>query len=304
MELPWLARRAGRSLLLLFAASLLSFLLGRFAPGGFFADLRLNPQIAPSFVETLRHRYGVDRPAASQYVRWLGSTLKGDLGVSLAWRQPVAQILWPRARRTLAVTGCALLLAWSLGLPWGMLAAARRRSPCDIAGSVLSLLLTAAPEVLLTLIGVYVAFRLGRTCAIGGMLLPVILVAAGAFPAVFLHARGAVEQTLDAAFVRSARAHGIRGPRLWTRYILPAAANPMISLFGLSLGALAGASLVVEAVLGGPGLGPLFLDAIAARDLDIVTAIVLLSACFLIAGNLLTDLLLALNDPRIRMARE
>jgi peptide/nickel transport system permease protein len=101
-------------------------------------------------------------------------------------------------------------------------------------------------------------------------------------------------------FIRAARAHGIGGSRLWLIYILPAAANPLLSLMGLWIGSLIGGSLVMEMLFSRPGLGPLFLDAVFSRDLDIVTAVMLLSALFLIVGNLASDLLLGILDPRVR----
>jgi peptide/nickel transport system permease protein len=295
MPTAWLIRRLLRAALLLFAVSVLSFLMGRFAPGSFFDDLRLNPQISPHVIETLRARYGLDQPAAVQYGRWAASTLRGDFGTSLGWQQPVAPILWPRMQRTLALTVEAAGLAWIFGVPWGMLAAHRRRS----VGAALSLAFLAIPEVLLALLLMYAVVRWGSASVLSGFALPLTVVTAGAFPGVFLHTRAATEQILDSWYVRSARAHGITGVRLWLRYILPGAANPLISLLGLSFGGLIGASLIAEAIFSRPGIGPLFLEAISTRDLDMITGIVLLSALFLICGNLIADLLLAWNDPRI-----
>jgi peptide/nickel transport system permease protein len=108
-------------------------------------------------------------------------------------------------------------------------------------------------------------------------------------------------EAIDSPFALSARAQGIPRRRLLFRHLLPAAANPLISLFGFSLGTLLSASLLVEVVMGWPGLGPLFLEAIMARDFALVLAVVILSASFLVVGNLLADILLYRMDPRIRM---
>lgn len=296
----WLIRRSVRAILLLAAVSALSFLLGRFAPGGFFDDLRLNPQIRPETIEQLRSRYGLDGPVVIQYGRWIGSAARGDLGTSLVWQQPVAPVLWRRCGYTLRLTSSACLLAWLLGLPLGLLAASHKSGLADRAGTTFSAVLIATPELLLLLGGLYVSLRTGRAGMVAGFGLPLLVLTATAFPPVFLHARSAAEDVLNAGFIRSARAHGIHGFRLWARYIFPAAANPLISMLGLSIGGLVGASLLVETVLSLPGLGSLFVDAISSRDLDVVTAVMLLSAAFLIAGNLLSDVLLVLNDPRIR----
>jgi len=120
-------------------------------------------------------------------------------------------------------------------------------------------------------------------------------------PVLQRHVRAAIAETLDAPFVLAARAQGIAQKRLLFRHVLPAAINPLISLFGFSLGSLLSASLLVEVLVGWPGLGPLFLDAVIARDFAIVLGVVLISAATLIVGNLLADLLLYRADPRIRI---
>ncbi|HTP31309.1 MAG TPA: ABC transporter permease subunit, partial [Candidatus Acidoferrales bacterium] len=114
------------------------------------------------------------------------------------------------------------------------------------------------------------------------------------------HVRSAVSEALDAPFALAAAAHGIPRRRLLFRHVLPVALNPLISLFGLSLGTLLSGSLLVEVLTGWPGLGPLFLDAIFARDYAVVLGVVMASTSFLIAGNLAADVLLYRADPRIR----
>jgi len=132
------------------------------------------------------------------------------------------------------------------------------------------------------------------------MVLPVAVLVWGMLPVLLRHIRATMGETLDAPFAVSARAHGIPRLRLLYRHLLPAAMNPLVSLFGFSLGTLPSASLLVEVVTGWPGIGPLFLDAIMARDFAVVVAVVVLSASFLIAGNLAADLILYRIDPRIR----
>jgi peptide/nickel transport system permease protein len=119
-------------------------------------------------------------------------------------------------------------------------------------------------------------------------------------PVIERHARSAMAGAMSAPFAQAALAHGIPRRRWLFRHVLPAALNPLISLFGLSLGGLLSASLLVEILTGWPGLGPLFLEAIMARDLALVLGVVLASAAMLIAGNLAADLLLYRADPRIR----
>src|SRR5439155_1071895 len=204
------------SVFLLFGVSVLTFLFTTLAPGNYFDEMRLNPQIAPETVTALRARYELDRPLPVRYLRWVASVARGEMGFSFAYNSPVA----------------ALVLS--------------------------------------------------------------------AIPLFIRHVRAAVAEVLETGFMRAAQGQGIPRRRLLYRYALPAAANPLISLFGFSLGALLSGSLLVEVVMSWPGLGPLLLEAILARDLYVVIGGVLLSTLFLVGGNFVADLLLYWADPRIR----
>jgi peptide/nickel transport system permease protein len=131
------------------------------------------------------------------------------------------------------------------------------------------------------------------------MLLPVLMLILGGIALVVRHIRGNVLAVLDAPFVPAARGLGIHRARILFRHVLPAAANPAISLFGLSVAGLLSGSLLVEVLTGWPGLGPLILDAALSRDLFLLTGAILFSAVFLLAGNFVADLLLLASDPRI-----
>src|SRR5689334_5249071 len=119
----YLLRRAGRAVLLLLAVSVLLFLLLQAAPGEFFSDMRLNPQISERTLAALRAEYGLDRPLPSRYWHWLESVARGDMGYSFAYNLPASELLWPRARNTLLLTIPALILSWTLAIPLGVLAA-------------------------------------------------------------------------------------------------------------------------------------------------------------------------------------
>ena len=132
------------------------------------------------------------------------------------------------------------------------------------------------------------------------MVLPVLALVLGVLPVLVRHVRTAVAEALEAPFVRAARAHGLSEARVLFFHALPAAANPLVSLFGLSIASLLSLSLLVEVVMAWPGLGPLMLEAILARDLHLVVGPVLASTVLLLVGNLVADLLLLAVDPRIR----
>ena len=307
-------------LLLLAGVSLLSFVLVELAPGDYFAEMRLDPRISEATVHALRSRYGLDRPLPERYGRWLASLAKGELGYSFAYGQPVGPLLWPRLRNTLLLTVTATALAWLLAVPLGTWWATRRRGPADAALTGLTAMLLALPDLVLVLGLLLLAVRTGWFPT-GGMVslgheqmpwgarvkdvafhlvLPVAALVLGIVPALVRYVRASVADALAAPFVRAARAHGIPERRVLFRHALPAAANPLVSLFGLSLAGLLSMSLLVEVVMSWPGLGPLFLEAILARDFHLVLGPVLASTFLLLGGNLLADLLLAATDPRIR----
>jgi len=320
--MKYIARRLAHALLLLLAVSLLSFALLQLTPGDFFDGLRMNPQISSQTIENLRSQYGLDRPLAVRYERWLVSLVHGQFGFSLAYCAPVAPILRERACNTLLLTGSATLLAWLLAIPLGIWTAANKGNWSDrICGVATSALLTV-PDLLLFLGLLLLAVRTGWFPA-GGMFspstdagaspwlrardiaahlaLPAIGLALATLPVLVRHIRSSMIDVLGSPFIRAARAHGIPRSRILFRYALPVAANPLISLFGFSVATMLSASALIEVVLSWPGLGPLLIESILSRDVFIVVGAVMFASLFLIAGNLIADLLLFASDPRIRV---
>lgn len=321
----FLFRRLSYGCLLLFCTSFISFGLLQLAPGDFFDSQRLNPQVSPATINELRQQTGSNQPIEVRYLHWLHSLAKGDWGYSLAFNQPAAAILWPRLKNTLLLTSAATLLAWALAILLGIWAAAKPRSFVDGSLSAVISALLATPELVLSLTLLFFAVRSGYLPA-GGMisfsstdpspqgahswreayeiarhlLLPVLCLAAGIFPAVAAHTRAAMKEVLQSSFITAAMGLGIPYRRILWRHALPVAANPLTSLFGLSFGALLSSSLVVEAVFAWPGLGQLMLNAIFQRDLFLIVDVTVLGTICFIVGNLLSDLLLYALDPRIR----
>jgi len=315
-----IGRRVLQGVAVLAAVSVLTFVLAELAPGEFTDELVLDPRISAESLEELRQRYGLDQPLHQRYLGWLGSLARGELGFSFAHGRPVAELLPRRALDTLFLALPATLAAWLLALILGTWAAAHPRGWTDRASSGLSALLLALPEVVLGLFALRWAVTSGLFPA-GGMsaldnaelgpwgrvgdvahhlVLPAAVLAAAALPTLLGHVRSAVAEALEAPFLAAARGHGIPPRQRLFRWALPAAAPTLLPLFGLSLGALVSGSLVVEVLFGWPGLGPLMLEAILARDLHVVTGTLLVSAAFLIGGQLVADLLLIASDPRLR----
>ena len=316
----YLLRRLGHALLLLAGVSVLTFLFTALAPGTYFDEMRMNPQIAPETIAALRAQYGLDKPLPLRYVFWLSSLVHGEMGFSFAYNSPVAPLLLVRAGNTLLLTITSTLLAWAIALPLGTWSAERMGRLPDRLLSWGTAMLLVIPDLALALGLLVLAVRsgwfpTGGMASVGfetlspfnklrdvalHMILPVTALVLSTLPLLFRHVRAAIADILDAPFLLAALGHGIPKRTLLYRYALPAAANPLISLFGFSIGMLLSGSLLIEVVMSWPGLGPLLLEAILARDLYVVIGGILFSTFFLVGGNLFADLLLYWADPRIR----
>jgi len=318
--MAYLRQRLLHSIFLLLGVTVFSFALCEMAPGDYFDEMRMNPSVSRETVESIRQQYGVDQPLPVRFGRWVASALQGEFGYSLSYNSPIGPLVWARARNTLLLTTMATLLAWAIAVPLAVWTAHRRGKWEDRACAAGTSALLCVPDILVALGLMLLAVQTGWFPA-GGMVsvgfddlsfvgkakdlawhlvLPVSALVLGILPALVRHSRAAVGEAMQAPFVDAARAHGIRPMRLMFRHVLPAAANPLITLFGLTVGNLLGASLLIEVVMGWPGLGPLLLEAILARDLLVVIGVTVFSTFFLVAGNLLTDSLLFAADPRIR----
>ncbi|OLB30597.1 MAG: hypothetical protein AUH13_11305 [Acidobacteria bacterium 13_2_20CM_58_27] len=316
----YLLRRSAHAAFLLLGVSLLAFAFTVLAPGSYFDEMRLNPQIAPETIVALRSRYELDRPLPVRYVHWVISLAHGDMGFSFAYNTPVAPLLLVRARNTLLLTVTVMLLAWGIALPLGIWSADHLGRLPDRLLSWGTAALLVIPDLVLALGLLVIAVKMGRLPT-GGMVslnfenlsflgktrdlllhmaLPVAALVLSVLPLLVRHVRAAVAEVLLAPFLLAAEGHGIPRRTLLYRYALPAAANPLVALFGFSIGTLLSGSLLIEVVMSWPGLGPFLLEAILARDIYVVIGGVLLSTLFLVGGNFLADLLLYWADPRIR----
>ena len=296
----FLLRRLQHTLLLLAFVSVGCFLLLEVAPGDFLTEAKLNPRISPQTLTSLQDRFGLTKSLPERYFYWLKSASRGEFGVSFAYDMPVTVLVRPRMFNTLLLTATSLTLAWMIALPMGVWAAARQGTWVDRFLVFATSGLLSIPELVLAC-GLLVIAARTHWLRIGGLPLAVCVLTPVSVPLLVRHIRAGVLAASGAMYVRAARAHGVSEMRLWFRHVLPGASHPLISLLGLSVAGLLSSSLLVEVVVGWPGLGPLFLEAIGARDFYVVTGVVCLSAVFLAAGTLLSDMLLYFCDPRIRM---
>jgi len=320
-------RRLADALLLLWLVVTLIFVLVRLAPGDPAAFL-VPPTATASDAARLRTELGLDRPFAVQYARWGTAVLRGDLGESFASRRPVADVLRDAAPVSLALGGASLLLTFLIGVPVGMLQAARRGRLADRILTVATTTVYAAPSfwIALALVAVftYGAATLGlppwlRLPAFGirtpgltlhGSLavwdivrhavLPVMTLAAVGAAGIARYARSGVADILPQDFVRTARAKGASPARIYGYHVLRNLLPQLVVLFALSLPGIVAGSVFVESVFSWPGLGRAMLLAIQARDYPVVMGASLFYAAAVIVANLAADLAMPWLDPRRR----
>jgi peptide/nickel transport system permease protein len=296
----------------LFVVSAVAFGLLAAAGGDALAALSNDPNVSAQAVAELRRVYGLDQPVAVRYLRWLGEVVQGRLGRSFYYQTPVVTMIWPRLLNTAALAFVALAIAWLVSLFMGFLAARRAGSWIDRLCGAVVLIGSSAPRLVLALAALAIlsrgsVFQIGGPAATGSpgdwllRLAPAAVVLGIPLVALFLaQTRESVRATLGKEFVRAARAKGLPERAIILRHVLRPALNPLISVFGYSLGGVLSGSVIVEKVLGWPGLGELSVVAVQSRDVPLLMGVVLVSATAVLAGNGLADLLLRASDPRLR----
>jgi peptide/nickel transport system permease protein len=305
--------RVLQGLVVLLIVSALTFTLLAKAGGDALTVLRGDPLVSEQAINELRHTYGLDRPIHMRYLRWLGEVARGRMGQSFFYHAPVGQLVRSRLVNTLALAAFALVFAWAVALSLGALAARRTNSWADHLCSAIILLAASTPRIVLALIALAFAvrtslFSLGASSAptentaaslslrlfLPGVVLGVPLIA------LFLaQVREGLGAALREEFVQVARAKGLTERAVIFRHALRSALNPLITIFGYSLGGVVSGSVIVETVLGWPGLGQLSVVAVRNRDVPLLMGVVLVTATAVFVGNLVADILLRLNDPRL-----
>ena len=313
----FLARRLLAVLPVILGVSVVIFLLIQLAPGDT-ATVLLGPQATEDAKKELRHALGLDRSLPVQYVSWLGRTLEGDFGESIATQIPVVDLVLPRFVNTMILTFASLLLAIVIGYSVGLFAALRSNSFFDRLTMSITLLAGSAPPFWLGLILVLLFALKLRWLPVSGMqdlagegglldmlrhlVLPAVTTALGPAAIITRIVRSSVMEALQKPHVRVARAKGLRRKDLIRRHVLLNALPPIVTITGLQLGYLVGGALLTEVVFAWPGLGSLLYDSITARDLPVLQATTLLIALAFVLANIVVDTINAILDPRLREA--
>ncbi len=315
----YVLRRVLQAVPLLLGVSALTFLLLQLAPGDLMSAFALDPTNSPESIAALRHRFGLDQPWWMQYLLYLRNLAHLDLGESFSRHQPVFTVLWAALGNTLLLSVAAALVTWGLAIPLGVLAAVRQGHAVDRGLTVFATLGLSIPEVLSGLLLLLLAVRTGWFPA-GGMhavgwdqmgplartldvlhrlVLPALVVGLVPLAGRMRQMRSSLLDVLRLDYVTVARAKGLSERAVIGRHALRNALNPMITLFGYTLGSLVSGSFVAEVIFAWPGLGRVTMDALLAQDPYLVAGSVLMASTVLILGNLVADLLLAVADPRL-----
>ncbi|WP_219418953.1 ABC transporter permease [Pseudonocardia nigra] len=293
-----------------------TFLVVHMIPGDPVRAL-LGDQATAEQIARTRQDLGLDQPLVTQFVDYLARLLRGDLGVSIASRQPVAEQITARlpATATLAIAG--VLLSVVFGVPLGILGATLRGRFADFVTLVISSFGVAAPPFWVgILLSTAFAINLGWLPAIGGgepgdtgsilraLVLPAVALGLSGMALVARMTRSSMLDVLSEDYVRTARAKGLDERAVIYKHALRNAAIPIVTVIGLNFGHLLGGTIVMETVFARPGIGKLLLDAILGRDYPVVQGVTLVIAVSFVLVNLLTDLTYPYFDPRLKTREE
>jgi peptide/nickel transport system permease protein len=317
--LRFVLRRMLQMIPLLIGITFLSFVVVDLAPGDFFDALSMNPSIAPEMVREMKEEFGYGQPLPVRYGRWLWRAVHLDLGMSIAYRVGVVELIQSRALNTVVLATASLLFTWVLAIPIGVIVALKRGTVLDRSLSFFAFFGMSVPSFFLAFLLMYFAletgwFPVGGTTSLdypilsplekiadraAHLVLPVIVLGTGGMASLMRLMRSQFLEIQSADYVRTARAKGVPEWRVVSKHVLRNALNPFVTLAGYELGTLLGGAALVEAVMNLQGLGTLMLDAVRSLDLYLVMGSVLMSSVLLLIGNLLADVALTVVDPRI-----
>ena len=313
---------------MMFVISLLVFITIQLPPGDYVTNMveqmrnQQGTNWTPEFEEAMRERYGLKQPVTTQYVKWIKNiVLHGDFGYSFQNNEPSQKIIWDRLGMTLLVAFSSFVFTWMVALPIGIYSAVRQYSIGDYVFSFIGFIGLATPGFLLALLAMYLAFE-WRGESLSGLFspeykeapwdlnkvidllkhlwIPMIIVGIGGTAGLIRIMRANLLDELNKPYVETARAKGLPEWRILIKYPLRHALNPFVSTIGWTLPALVAGEAIVSIVLNLPTTGPVLLQALRVQDMYVAAGFLLVLSFLTIMGTLLSDILLAWLDPRIR----
>ena len=330
--LLYLVRRVFQMIPTFIGATMLAFLISQLVPGDFLVTKALEPGVRPETIERMRSQFGLDKPIHVQYVRWMGNLVQGNLGQSFVSNQPVTQRIAIPMRNSMYLAIFAIFLLYLVAIPMGVYSAVRQYSFGDQAVSILSYFGLAIPNFFFAQVLILLLFSIrsftrdafdynqmllpvaGLTSGnfdslspfrqfvdiMWHLLLPAFVVATSGMAGFTRVLRAQMIEYLGSDFIRTARAKGVGERGVTYKHALRPAIIPFVAGIGGLLPALVGGAGLVEVVMSFPGITPAFLSALNSQDIYIVLGLIVITTILLMVGNLLSDILLAAVDPRIR----
>ncbi len=325
--LHYIAHRLVLMIPTVFGISIIAFMIIQLPPGDYLTTTIAQLSAAGDLVEeeaiaALKSRYGLDQPLHIQYLKWIwGIISRGDFGMSFEWELPVRELVWSRLSLTVILALATLIFTWAVAFPVGIYSAVRQYSIGDYFFTGIGFVGLAIPNFLLALVLMYIAFKVFNQ-SVGGLFSPefveaswslarvqdllshlwipmVILGTAGTAGLIRLMRANLLDE-LRKPYVKTARAKGLSEMRLLLKYPVRVALNPFVSTIGWTLPLLVSGSAIVSVVLSLPTTGPLLLRALIAQDMYLAGSFILLLGMLTVIGTLISDILLAWLDPRIR----
>jgi peptide/nickel transport system permease protein len=311
----------------LIGISMIAFMIIQLPPGDYLTSLMSSmadsgQTVDPAQMARMREIYGLDDPLWLQYWKWIsGIVFRGDFGWSFEWGRPVADLIWERMGTTLMISVASLLFVWAVSLPIGIYSAVRRHSVGDHVFTFFGFLGLAIPNFILALTLMYLSYRFfGQS--VGGLVspefadapwswaklvdllahlwIPVIVIGMHGTAALIRILRANLTDELGKPYVVTARAKGLPESQVLLQYPVRIALNPFVSASGWILPELVSGSVIVAIVLNLPAAGPLLLRSLVSQDMYLAGSFILLMGVLTLVGMLISDLLLAALDPRIR----
>lgn len=302
----YLTRRIVQSVLILLGISFITFFLLYVLPADPVRQIAGRSATAQT-VQNIREQLGLDQPFIVQYWRYLSGLVQGDMGRSYLQKTEVSELIAARLPATLLLMGSGILCELVIGLTMGIISALYRGKFSDQALMMTSFIAVSAPQFVVSLLLLYIfAVQLGWF-PIGGygtaahLVLPSItlgIMGSGWYSRMM---RSSMIDVLQQDFIRTARAKGLTRQRVILRHALPNAILPVVAMIGIDIGIFMGGLVVVESVFGWPGIGQLAWQAIQRVDIPIIMGVTLVTACAIVIGNLVADIITPLIDPRIKL---
>ena len=324
--LGYIIRRSLYMIPVVIAISIISFIIIQLPPGDFLTSYisqlsQSGQAIDQAEIAALRARYGLDQPLYKQYITWVSGVLKGDFGYSFSWKRPVADLIWERLALTVVVSGVTMLFTWIVSFPIGVYSATHKYSVVDYILTFVGFIGLATPTFLLALVLMWIAYsQFGMS--VGGLFspefvdapwslakvvdmlkhlwLPVIVVGLAGTASFIRTLRANLLDELNRPYVVTARAKGLSEGKLLFKYPVRIAMIPFIATVGWSFPGLISGEGVAAIVLNIPTTGPLLLNALLQQDMYLAGAFIMLLSLLTVIGTLISDILLAWIDPRIR----